>query len=143
MRLSTAAINRMVETYLRDLAALLPQAAPMDPDAKGATGGRSGDRMARLLQLARHGELLRYCSDLQCRLLILSVGGRAFRAKNQRVRFVDVPTEGEVRPMTVKEIAKHEGITVSRYEREMTKAREAVSHAASDMLERRSEREAA
>lgn len=38
--------------------------------------------------------------------------------------------------MTSKEIARSEGLTVRQYEREMTKAREAVSHAISDRVER-------
>ena len=73
MHLTTVQINILLEDYLRELVALLPQSSSALLDAEvGARPHVDDSRLIKLLDLARHGDLLRHCTDLEARALIMA-----------------------------------------------------------------------
>lgn len=132
----SALIDEVVEQYLRDLVSLLPHSSAGRLEEPASSWHSGDERLVRLLDLMRGGELLRFCTDLQMRCLIAQVGGRVFLPQSERVGYTKIPSTGKTRKAMRGENARALGLSEDRYKRELTRARDAVRHALSDRLER-------
>lgn len=128
---STAVQNRLVNDYLVNLASLLPSSsAGAWASSGGGTSSRriSDGRLSKLVELAvekRHSGILADCTDLEVRVLLVTILGRA-NAPQTIKRFEGDATEQGTRPLTAREAARDLGLTYSQYRRVMTSARKSI-----------------
>jgi len=144
MTLTSVIIDRIVEDYVHELNRLLPSSSASRLDTPPPTAFMVDDtRLLRLLNLSKkYASLLRYCSELEARVLLLRVCGRIFMPVYQRIGYTRIQTDGTARPLSAYEISKHLGITPSQYRRELSSARDHVAIAVRDVA-RATDREGA
>ena len=121
---STLEVTRELEAYLRRLSTLLPRAQAYE-------SGSSHDPAHRLASLvdcaSRFGALLAGCTQLEVRILAVSITGRIVDGRIDLLSWHDNQPEVRTRALTERECASALGLTLITYRRHRANARRKVA----------------
>jgi len=130
-KLSTL-IDVVLEEYLKDCVSLDLTSVAGRLDEASTSCCDSGTKICKCMEVSsRWAWLFAHCTPDQVRLLLNDTKAKIFRQQYVLAGKGKLPDTGALKPVSQRELAKREGLSLRQYERRLTCARTAIMHALS------------